>query len=269
MRADVDALSAMLKKPDNDEPPPLATRTTRSLKRKLTRWNERLWSPPKGKDSNPPTDVRVAAVISPPQGFVSSFRRGRPTRNWYGSRKRGGVPRRAPPRHTQLPRVAGGLWWGGAKKEVEENPLMSFAAARGGARQWGGGEGEGAGAGGWVLAPPRPRAWGGRGWGGRVLHRDRSGLFVVDDACEHLLQRVLQQRAHALIQRDLAQLVDRCALLHGALHVIRSRPAARERPCVLCSRCCCTPRSPSACRASAPDCNRRRCDRSTRGRTPP
>jgi hypothetical protein len=66
-RADIDAL----KKPDNDEPSPL-TASARSLKRKLDAMERRLWSPPKGKDLNPPTDV-MSQLRSPLQGLQSSF----------------------------------------------------------------------------------------------------------------------------------------------------------------------------------------------------
>ena len=70
-RSDVDTVTAKLKKADSDEPSPQAA-SARNLKRKLDAMERRLWSRPKSKDLNPPTDV-MSQLRSPLQGLQSSF----------------------------------------------------------------------------------------------------------------------------------------------------------------------------------------------------
>src|ERR1051326_3804106 len=71
--------------------------------------------------------------------------------------------------------------------------------------------------------PPRPRY--GR-WAPHVqftsFYSDRPRLLDVRVPLQRFLERVLQEGAHALIERELAEGVDRRARLHGFLQLVRA-----------------------------------------------
>jgi photosystem II stability/assembly factor-like uncharacterized protein len=70
-RADIDSVTAKLKKPESEGTDPLVA-SGKQLKQKLDAMELRLWHPPKGRGIQPPTDV-MSKLNQPMGGLQSSF----------------------------------------------------------------------------------------------------------------------------------------------------------------------------------------------------